>query len=57
MKVPMFIKNVKFAAKAKSPQIKMVCDAVGIVGGVIWACKATLKAKTILIRMRMKKPI
>lgn len=48
MKTPMFIKNVKFAAKAKSPQIKMVCAAVGIVGGVIWACKATLKAKTII---------
>lgn len=48
MKLKMFLSTAKAALKVKAPEIKMVAAAVGVVGGVVWACKATLSARLIV---------
>lgn len=57
MKFNAMLKQAKIALKVKSPQIKMAFAAVGVVGGVVWACKATLKAKAIVDKYKDEKAV
>lgn len=47
--------KAKFQVNKHSPEILMISGIVGLVGAAVWACKATLKTKSVIDDYRLDK--